>query len=99
MWGKKQWEIVNASKRGTKAVYVEDRCIKLDKQGKAMIYDEGLAQEVDARYGVKAKTRHAGDVVVIPVDDRNPTREQGHQYSFTMPDMSRFKGWSESHEV
>jgi hypothetical protein len=96
VFGKRQWEIVNASKRGTQEVWVEDRCVKLDKQGKAMIYDEGLAQEVDARCGVKAKTRHAGDVVVIPVDDRDPTREPGHVYTVTVPDLSRFKGYAES---
>jgi hypothetical protein len=94
--GGHQYEIVNASKRMVKELWVENRKVELDKQGHAYVYDEGLAKEIDTRYGVKAKTPQAGKVVVCPVSDRDPTREPGHMYTFFVPDLSRFKGWTES---
>ena len=93
--GGHQFEVVNASKNHVKELWVEDRCVKLDKQGHTYIEDEGLAQEIDCRYGVKAKTRQAGKVVVIPVSDHDSTRERGHTYTVTVPDLSRFKGWGD----
>jgi hypothetical protein len=94
--GGHQYQIVNAAQNPVTELFVENRSVKLDKNGSAYIYDEGLAHEIDCRYGHKAKTDHAGQVVVIPVTDSDPTREYGHQYTFSAPDLSRFKGWKES---
>ena len=88
---KKQYHIVNASQDPVVQLNVDGHKIKLDKQGQAYVYDEGLGREIDARYGHKAKGPDAGSVVAIPVDDSDPTREPGHVYTFMVPDMSRFK--------
>lgn len=96
--GGHQYQIVNAAQDPVVELYVEDRAVKLDKNGSTYVYDEGLAQEIDCRYGPKARTDHAGQVVVIPVMDSDPSREIGHQYTFRNPDLSRFKGWKESRQ-
>jgi hypothetical protein len=94
--GGHQYQIVNAAKNPVREVFVENRSVKLDNNGSAYVFDEGLAQEIDCRYGPRAKTTHAGQLVVIPVSDSDPGREYGHQYTFSVPDLSRFKGWGES---
>lgn len=94
--GGRQYQIVNASKNPVKSLFVEDKRVDLDKNGSAYVYDTGLAEEIDCRYGAKAKTTHGGQVVVIPVSDSDPTREPGHRNTFLAPDLSRFKGWKES---
>jgi hypothetical protein len=88
---KRQYHVVNASQNPVKEVDIDGHKITLDKQGQTYVHDTGLAEELDARYGWRAKTAEAGKVMVIPVDDSDPTREKGHIYTFTVPDMSRFK--------
>ena len=93
--GGHQYQIVNSSQNPVKELFVENRSVKLDRNGSAYVYDEGLAQEIDSRYGRHARTDHAGQVVVIPVSDSDPSRESGHHYTFTVPDLSRFRGYGE----
>ena len=87
----KQYEIINASPKPVRELDVDGRKVKVNPNGKSVIYDSGLAREIDQRYGHKAKGRDAGKVVVVEVDDLNPKKERGHMHVFSMPDMSRVK--------
>ena len=90
---KKQFEIVNASRDPVEAIDIDGHRVKLsDQNHMATIVDEGLAREIDARYGAHAHTRQANSVIVVPVDDRDPKADKGYRQSFRVPDLSRFKG-------
>jgi hypothetical protein len=89
---KRQYQIVNSSLNPVREIDIDGHTVALDAQGQGMVYDTGLAEEVDARYGYKSGEETAGKVVCIPVDDSDPTREAGHTYTFLAPDLSRFKG-------
>ncbi len=82
---KKQYQLVNASYDPVVELDVDGHKIKLDKQGQAYVYDEGLGREIDARYGVHAKTGDVGKVVAIEVDDSDPAHELGHMHWFGLP--------------
>lgn len=88
---RKQYQIVNASQNPVKEIDIDGRTVTLDKQGSAYVTDTGLGEEIDARYGHRAKTETAGKVVVIPVDDSDPQREKGFATYHRVPDLTRFK--------
>lgn len=90
MAGGKAYEIVNASKNPVREIDVDGHRVKLARNGQGFVHDAGLAEEIDARYGQKARTKTAGKVVVIPIDDGGD-RPDTRPSIFSMPDMSRFK--------
>lgn len=47
-----------------------------------MVYDKGIAREIEQRYGKKAKGDDGGEVLVAEVDNENPQHERGHKYTF-----------------
>jgi hypothetical protein len=53
----------------------------LDTYGRAIIHDDGIAQEINDRFGTKSK---GGDGSVVVVTTEEPT-EQGHPRTFTVP--------------
>src|SRR5688572_28529989 len=85
---KRQYEIVNNSLEGVKQLNVDGREVKLGGNGLGVVVDEGLAKEIDARYGYRSQERTAGQVVVVPVDDRDPQQDKGfatyHRVSLRM---------------
>ncbi len=92
---KKAYEVINATKNPAR-LNIDGREIVVSEGGKrgvTTIHDAGLAREIEARHGDSARTKEGGKVIVIEVDDRDKTHEPGHQYSFSVPDMSRFKGY------
>lgn len=96
---KRQYHVLNRSEHKLREIDIDGHKIKLSKQGQTYVTDTGLGEELDARMGRNARSSDAGQVLVIPVDDHDPTREDGHQYSFSAPDLSRFKGWAEQHTI
>lgn len=90
---KKQYEVI-VQKPVTENMHLDfdNRHVEVSlggKRGVTTIADAGLAKEIDARYGDNG----SGDVIVIEVDDRDRTREPGHTYTFSVPDLSHIK-WS-----
>jgi hypothetical protein len=55
----------------------------LDTYGRAVFHDEGVAREIEARFGKKS-AGGTGEVVVVETQD--PV-EQGHNYTFTVGEM------------
>jgi hypothetical protein len=53
----------------------------LDTYGRAIFHDDGVAQEIDDRFGTKSKGG-TGEVVVVTTEE--PT-EQGHTRTHTVP--------------
>jgi hypothetical protein len=88
---KKSYEILDETPGGLSEIDVDGRKVRFRPNGQAIVHDLGLAQEIDARWGHKSRDPK---VLAIPIDDRDPTREadrEGMRYSFTVPDLSRFK--------
>lgn len=50
-----------------------------------MVYDKGVAQAIEQKYGRKAQGDDGGEVLVAEVDNEDPTHEHGHTYNFRMP--------------
>jgi len=55
----------------------------MDGYGRMVVHDDGIAQEIDDRFGTKAKGG-TGEVTVVTIDEK---REEGHTYKFAMPEM------------
>lgn len=53
----------------------------LDGYGRAIVHDDGIAQEIDDRFGTRSKGG-TGEVVVVTTEEPH---EQGHNYSFGPP--------------
>lgn len=89
---KKQYQIVNRSEKRVMNIEIDGKNVPLPPGKDAYVHDEGLAKEIDARHGARSREKEGGKVLVIPVDDRDPSYEPGHRYTFTQPDMSGFIG-------
>jgi hypothetical protein len=75
---KRQYEIVNNSTGApVTSLNVDGHEVKLQGNGMATVVDEGLAKEIDARYGFRSRERTGGKVVVVPIDDRDPHQDRG----------------------
>lgn len=55
----------------------------MDGYNRMIVHDDGIAQEINERFGTKSKGG-TGEVVVVSTQD--PV-EQGHTYTFTVGDM------------
>ncbi len=80
---KRQYEILNNSTdKPVRQITVDGHKVKLRSNGYGVVVDEGLAREIDARYGYRSKERTGGQVVVVPVDDRDYSKPKGYaQYT------------------
>lgn len=77
-----KYAVIKATQR-TKDIRIDDRVLNFgDKSGGLVVRDPGLAAEIEAKYET---TR---DAVVI----RQPDREAGHRYTFTVPEMPWKRG-------
>jgi hypothetical protein len=79
----KQHMLVKATKTPITGITIDGRQLDFHKKNAAvMVNDDGLAREVDARYG-----RHGevvpGQVVALPI--RNANMVEGHHSTFTVP--------------
>lgn len=83
----KKYEFVKATTRKVDELRVGGRRLKLDRNGVAYTYDAGLAREVEQKYGNWRRAAHRNTVVVNEVDYEDPTRERGHVYTFTIPEL------------
>jgi len=79
----KKWEIVKATIRPLKELEVGGRRIRFNRNGIAETFDAGLARDIEAKHGWK----RTGDVVINEIDYEDPSRERGHVYTFTVPDL------------
>jgi len=50
-----------------------------------MVYDKGLANAIEQKYGRNARGNDGGEVLVCEIDNEDPTHERGHTYNFRMP--------------
>lgn len=78
---KKQYEIIKASKRAgdIKGLIVGDanRRMRFNKEGRMVVHDKTVAHDIEEKYGKGG----SGDVVVVEVDDMDPTAplHRGHR--------------------
>lgn len=72
--------VVNASRRAdATGVQIDDKAMHFGRKSNAFkLNDMGLAKEIEAQHGAKGQ-----DVVVL----RQPKREAGHRYTFTVPEL------------
>lgn len=81
--------VLKATKRENVAgVEMGGREMRFGKKSNAFtVSDMGLAREIEAEHGA----RETGEVVVI----RQPVREPGHRYTFSVPELPWKKGKKE----
>lgn len=73
--------VVRLTQRKIAGLDIDGKELAFGKKTNAFeVVDDGMAREIEARYGPKA----TGEVVVAP-HDYNP--EPGHRYSFQVPDL------------
>lgn len=82
----KQYEIIKSSTRDLKDITVGGVKVPLRRHG-TLVTDGALARDIEQTYGQDKRAPWRDDVMVVPVDDRNPQHERGHRYSFTVPEM------------
>lgn len=93
---KRQYEVISQTEKPLESLNIDGHEVKFDQStNMAIVTDTGLGEEIDARFGAKAKTEYGNSVIVVPVDDLSPARELGHRYHFQVPDMSGIKPWDE----
>ena len=68
---KKSWEIVKASKRAKdiKGIIAGGKKMEFGSSDAMITHDEGIAREVTEKY------EKSGDVVVVEIDDMDPSAE------------------------
>jgi len=80
----KKYQIVKATTRPFTAIKVDDHIMNVPKKfGAFTVVDEGMAHEIDARYGQKGQEM-AGQVVVVPM---NTNPDPIHPRTFAVPDL------------
>jgi len=57
-----------------------ERPMIMDSYGRMVVHDDGVANEINERFGTKSKGG-TGEVTVVTVDDPEP----GHSYTFSVP--------------
>ena len=81
---KRKYQVIKATTRPQDSIKVDDAVYNFGKKQAAMtIVDEGLAKEIDARFGRRG-TERPGDVVVVPVE---VMPEEGHRRTWTVPEL------------
>lgn len=80
----KQYEIIKASTRAFNSIQVGGVMVPIRQHG-TLVTDSGLARDIEQSFGQDKRAPYRDDVMVVPVDDRDPKRERGHRYSFTVP--------------
>lgn len=82
----RQYEIIKATTRAISSLNVGGVKVPLRQHG-TLVTDDALANDILQQHGQDKRAPFRDDVMVVPVDDRNPTHESGHRYSFTVPAM------------
>jgi hypothetical protein len=86
---KQKYQVIKATKRPFNTIKVDDHEMSVPKKfGAFTVVDEGMAHEIDARYGVKGQEM-AGQVVVCPV---NTNPDPIHPRTFTVPELPWKRG-------
>lgn len=76
---------IKATTKPTESVNIDGNEMKFSKKnGSFMTKDPGLAREIEARYGKKGEVVPQ-ETVTVPI--YNAGREDGHHYTFTVPEM------------
>ena len=83
----KKYEFVKATTRALKELEVGGHRVRLKRNGTAETFDAGLARDIEQKYGYHRRAQHRGSVVVNEIDYEDPTREHGHTYTFTVPEL------------
>lgn len=83
----KKYEFVRATTKPLRELEVGGRHLRLKRNGTAETFDPGLARDIEQKYGNHRRAAHRGDVVVNEIDYEDPTRERGHTYTFTVPEL------------
>jgi len=87
----KQYEIVNNTTDPLREINMGGHKVKLNNNGKGVVYDPGLAKAIDQKFGYKAPGAEGGKVVVVEVDDLDPRQERGFPTYMRIPGMERIK--------
>jgi hypothetical protein len=84
----RKFQVINADMNMPTEIGIDKRRLKYDKKLQHFYTrDEGLAKEIDSRYGLKSPHKK---LVVVPTNDNKPV--------FAVPDLSHIKGMSHKHE-
>lgn len=73
-----QYEILNNSLDPVRSITIDGHEVTLNPNGYGVVTDAGLAREIDAQFGYRAREQTGGKVMVVPVDDRNPQYARGY---------------------
>lgn len=86
-----QYEILNNSLDPVRSITIDGHEVTLNPNGYAVVTDTGLAREIDAQFGYRAREQTGGKVMVVPVDDRNPQYARGYPTYHRLPRALKYR--------